>query len=394
MRGRHNWLYRPLSFLRHKEVAIKDYWALACVVGGAVLLAACDQPSGASSQPSGANALCRHTPVTTAEPFSFIPTDSSCCTRPEDGVGLPDGAIVLGDRDSGLRYISADHASSRPFGRLPSDALVNGLSRDKHGFLIVTDIGLGRVFEVDPESEETRPLFSNPVPAILNDAVRTEDGRVWASLSTAGPLLDSILQPTPDGAIWRIDPTAALGSGRFAYDNAQKVVVADHLLFANGLLLDDDETHLYWAETTGNVIMKASVGERGELGVPEIFAQIPFGGDNLAMDERGNVYFANDWLTGVWAVDPAGVAFPILDFRWSKTPLLIRGWADATASADDRLQLLEPNKRPPQFPRVPSTPFFVNDGKWLCLGTYETDLEPARFNQLPCVPAPVRGQMK
>lgn len=80
--------------------------------------------------------------------------------------------------------------------------------------------------------------------------------------------------------------------------------------------------------------------------------------------------------------------------RWSKTPLLIRAWANATNTPADRLALLEPNKRPPQFPRVPSTPFFVNGGKWLCLGTYETDLEPARFNQLPCMRTPVRGQMK
>lgn len=380
---------------------MKDRWMLSCVVGGAVAVAACGQPSGASG-PSMADALCRHTPITTAEPFSFVPADGSCCTRPEDGVGLPDGAIVVGDRDTGLRYIAGDHASSRPFGRLPSDALVNGVSRDKHGLLIVTDIGLGRVFEVDPETEETRTLFANPVPAILNDAVRTEDGRVWVSLSTAGtappsgygPLLDSILQPTPDGAIWRIDPTATLGDGRFAYEDARTVVVADHLLFANGLLLDDDETHLYWAETTGNVIMKAPIGDSGELAPPEIFAQIPFGGDNLAMDKQGNVYFANDWLTGVWAVDQAGAVFPVLDFRWSKTPILIRGWAAATLSADDRLRLLEPNKHPPQFPRVPSTPFFANDGRWLCLGTYETDLEPAQFNQLPCVPAPIRGEMK
>ncbi len=373
---------------------MKNRWALYGVAGGLFVLAACGQPSGASSLPARADALCRHTPVTTAETFSFIPADASCCTRPEDGVGLPDGAIVVGDRDSGLRYISADHASSRPFGRLPPDALVNGVSRDKHGFLIVTDIGRGRVFEVDPETEETRTLFANPVPAVLNDSVRTEDGRVWTSLSTSGPLLDAILLPTPDGAIWRIDPSAVLGDGRFAYDNAPKVVVADHLLFANGLLLNEDETHLYWTETTGNVIMRASIGEGGGLGTPEIFAQIPFGGDNLAMDQQGNVYFANDWLTGVWAVDRAGVVFPILDFRWSKTPLLIRGWADATASADDRLQLLEPNKRPPQFPRVPSTPFFVDDGRRLCLGTYETDLEPTRFNQLPCLPAPIRGQMR
>jgi sugar lactone lactonase YvrE len=338
--------------------------------------------------------LSRHVPVTTARPFVFIPADRSCCTRPEDGVGLPDGSIVVGDRDHGLRRISRDRATSRPFGKLPADALVNGVSRDRHGFLIVTDIGMGRVFEVDPGTERTRTLFASPVPAVLNDAVRTADGRAWVSVSTRGPLLDAILQPLPDGAIWRIDSTGGPGEGRYTYDGAQAVVVADRLMFANGLLLDDDETSLYWAETTGNVVMRARIGNGGGLGAPIIVAQIPFGGDNLAMDVQGNVYFANDWLTGVWAVNPVGVVFPIIDFRWAKTPLLIRGWADATATAADRLRLLEPNKRPPQFPRVPSTPFFVDDGRWLCLGTYETDLEPARFNQLPCTRAPVRGRMR
>jgi sugar lactone lactonase YvrE len=339
-------------------------------------------------------ALCRHAPVTTAKPFAFIPADGSCCTRPEDGVGLDDGSIVVGDRDSGLRRIARDHRSSRPFGRLPADALVNGVSRDRRGFLIVTDIGQARVFEVDPRTGETRTLFASPVPAVLNDAVRTADGRVWVSLSTRAALLDAILQPRPDGAIWRVDPTGRLAGGRYAYDDARAVVAADRLMFANGLLLDDDETHLYWAETTGNVIMKARIGRHGRLAEAVVFAQIPFGGDNLAMDVQGNVYFANDWLTGVWAVDPAGVVFPILDFRWARTALLIRAWADATASAEDRLRLLEPDKHPPQFPRVPSTPFFVDGGRWLCLGTYETDLDPARFNRLPCLPAPVRGQMK
>jgi len=347
-----------------------------------------------SGRRSGVNPLWGFTPVTNAEPFSFLPTDMSCCTRPEDGVGLANGAIVVGDRDSGLRYISSDYSSSRPFGKLPSDALVNGVSRDKHGFLIVTDIGNARVFAVDPETEETQTLFSGPASAVLNDAVRTEDGRVWVSLSTDGDLFAAVLEPTANGAIWRIDPTANLGNGHFAYDNAGAVVVASQLLFANGVLLDNDETYLYWAETTGNVIMKASIGEGGELGTPVLFAQIPFGGDNLSMDYNGNIYFANDWLTGVWAVDTAGIAFPIMDFRWSKTPFLIRAWANATNTPEDRLKVLEPDKRPPQFPRVPSTPFFVNEGKWLCLGTYETDLEPAQFNQLPCMVAPIPGVMK
>lgn len=63
------------------------------------------------------------------------------------------------------------------------------------------------MFEVDPATEETRLLYASPVPVpVLNDAVRSEDGRLWVSVSTRSPLLDSILAPIPDGAILRVDP--------------------------------------------------------------------------------------------------------------------------------------------------------------------------------------------
>lgn len=168
-------------------------------------------------QPSS---LSSFAPVTTEQPFVFIPADKSCCTRPEDGVGLADGSIVVGDRDSGLRLISRKHKSSRSFGAIPADALVNGVSLDRHGLLIVTDIAKARVFEVNPLTEETRTLFTGPESAVLNDAVRNRHGIIWVSLSTSSPLFDSILMPLPDGAIWQINPTSERGWGRFSYEGA------------------------------------------------------------------------------------------------------------------------------------------------------------------------------
>lgn len=81
-------------------------WSAACVT----LAAACGGGSGADS------GVTAGLPQWTYDSTMVFPADRSLA-RPEDGVALPDGRLLVTDQAHGLRLVETD-GRSKPFGEL------------------------------------------------------------------------------------------------------------------------------------------------------------------------------------------------------------------------------------------------------------------------------------
>ena len=193
----------------------------------------------------------------------IFPADRSL-HRPEDGVVLPDGRLVVADQASGLRLINADSAG-RPFGRFadagyrhsPPEIVstINGVTLEPSGTHILgADVFRGSIYRVNVATEAVELVYQHPYG--VNTARGDRRGGIWFTQSTRnGPehgerdLFRSVDVPTPDGALYYLPP-ASDGKARVA------VPVVEGLLFANGLALDETRGHLYLAETHGKRVLR------------------------------------------------------------------------------------------------------------------------------------------
>ena len=193
----------------------------------------------------------------------IFPADRSL-HRPEDGVVLPDGRLVVTDQVSGLRLINAD-GSGRPFGRFaeagyrhsPPEVVsaINGVTLEPAGTHILgADVFRGGIYRVNVATEAVERVYQHPFG--VNMARGDRRGGIWFTQSTRnGPehgerdLFRSVDVPTPDGALYYLPP-ASDGKARVA------VPAAEGLLFANGLALDETRGHVYVAETLGKRVLR------------------------------------------------------------------------------------------------------------------------------------------
>ncbi len=178
----------------------------------------------------------------------------------------------------------------RPISSASLGGLPNGICMDAQGACIVANLGNGQV----------QRLFSDGRHEVLAEEadgqrIRTPNfplvdsrGRIWVSNSTARSDVDEALRhPAPDGNIVLLDR----GSAR---------IVADRIYFANGLAMDEEERHLYVAETLLRRILRFRIDWDGSLSGREVYGPwvlAPQGfPDGIAFDEAGNL-----WITfPVW----------------------------------------------------------------------------------------------
>jgi hypothetical protein len=124
-------------------------------------------------------------------PKMIFPADRSL-QRPEDGVFLSDGRIVVADQVDGLRVVSAD-GSSRPFGRFAqagySDeppsiiGAPNGVALEPAGtHILVADVYRGGIYRVEIATEATERVYQHPCG--VNTARRDRAGGLWFTQST------------------------------------------------------------------------------------------------------------------------------------------------------------------------------------------------------------------
>jgi sugar lactone lactonase YvrE len=256
-------------------------------------------------------------PATALRTWSYdstlvFPADRSLF-RPEDGVALPDGRLIVTDQVSGLREIAPD-GSSKPFGDLPGAGYrhappvqsggANGLSLEPDGrHLLVADIFGAAIYRVDAGSGETVKLYQHRYG--INSAIRDSRGHIWFTQSAqntpeAGEprMWQSVDIPRNEGALYRLEMEndRPVGEAR---------LLVDSLGFANGLALDERAGALYLAETVGGRVWKFRVDVATGALSDRAIAADSAAADNLELDDAGRLWMALPLSNEVQVLTPA-----------------------------------------------------------------------------------------
>lgn len=228
-----------------------------------------------------------------------FPADRSLL-RPEDGIALPDGRLIVSDQAHGLRLVEVD-GSSKPFGDLVAKGYAhhppdhnggaNGVSLEPGGtHLLLADVFGGAIYRVEIASGATERLYQHRYG--INTAVRDSRGAIWFTQSTentpeAGEarMWAAVDIARPEGALLR------LGARDGKLDSEAEVLV-DSLFFANGVAIDETSGHLYLAETVGGRILRYRVDlDSGRVSERTVFVD-SVGADNLELDGEGHLWVA------------------------------------------------------------------------------------------------------
>jgi sugar lactone lactonase YvrE len=176
---------------------------------------------------------------------------------PEGIAFSPRGELYVGTQAGQLLRIAPDGGSS-----LVADLgePLAGIMVRRDGHILAAAFGGGRVWSVDPGSGMAT-VFAEGI-AGPNFIVETRRGRVYASASTAGTIVE--------------------------VTNGTPVVRASGLSFPNGLALFRDG-FLYVAELTGNRVSRLPIAADGSLGPAEEYATGLTLVDGIAFDVHGNL---------------------------------------------------------------------------------------------------------
>jgi sugar lactone lactonase YvrE len=154
----------------HKETAamIQNWLNSLVALTAAATLVACSD-AGRDAAPSPGETAGEFPSWSFAEEMIF-PADRSL-RRPEDGVVLPDGRLIVADQVDGLRLVRAD-GSSRPFGRLADAGYLhdppeivgapNGVTLEPSGtHILVADAYRGGIYRIDIATETTERIYQH-----------------------------------------------------------------------------------------------------------------------------------------------------------------------------------------------------------------------------------------
>jgi sugar lactone lactonase YvrE len=272
-----------------------------------ILVAGC-APSAGDKEPG--------TPATrsswTYDSTSVFPRDRSL-TRPEDGIALPDGRLIVADQVDGLRLVEVD-GTSKAFGNLAAvgyghrppghNGGANGVSLEPGGtHLLLADVFGAAIYRVALSSGAAEKVYQHRYG--INTAVRDSRGAIWFTQSAHNTpdegeprLWAAVDIQRPEGALFRL----GVQDGHSA-PAAQLIV--DSLLFANGLAIDEKRGHLYLAETTGGRVLRFRVDlDAGTVSERTVFAD-SVAADNLELDGAGNLWAAVPLSNEVLVVNTA-----------------------------------------------------------------------------------------
>jgi sugar lactone lactonase YvrE len=266
----------------------------AIFVAGVTLAVGCD-----ASDSDRATMDVAALPTWTWDSTLVFPADRSL-TRPEDGVALPDGRLIVSDQIHGLRLIETD-GTSKPFGDLAAAGYThrppshpggaNGVSLEPRGtHLLLTDVFGAAIYRVDVASEETEKVYQHRYG--INNAVRDSRGAIWFTQSARNTPEDgeprlwaSVDIARAEGALLRL----ATPDGRQA---SEATVVVDSMVFGNGLAIDEATGHLYVSEMLAGRVLRYRVDlEAGTVSDRTVFVD-SVAADNLELDDDGNLWIA------------------------------------------------------------------------------------------------------
>lgn len=251
-------------------------------------------------------------PKWTYDSTMVFPRDRSL-RRPEDGIALPDGRLIVADQEHGLRLVELE-GTSKPFGGLEAAGYThrppehsggaNGVSLEPGGtHVLLADVFGGAIYRVDVSSGATEKVYQHRYG--INTAVRDSRGAIWFTQSAqntpeAGEarMWASVEIPRPEGALLRLESQ----DGRLA---TEAEIVVDSLSFPNGLAIDETSGHLYVAETMGGRVLRYRVDlGTGQLSERSIFVD-SVAADNLELDGEGRLWMALPLTNGLLVVNTA-----------------------------------------------------------------------------------------
>jgi sugar lactone lactonase YvrE len=274
--------------------------------------------------------------------------------RPEDGVALRDGRIVVADQEHGLRAIAADE-STGPFGRFAEVGYVhappartagpNGVALEPDGVhVLVADVFTGAIYRVNLETQATERIYSHTFG--VNTAVSDSTGAIWFTQSTEnGPGSESVARLfeafntySADGALYRIPPPSADGTR----GPARRVLAG--LSFANGIAIDEVRGRIYLAETLGDRITAwRLVVASGELAEHSVVATIS-APDNVELDGHGRLWVASPVQSAIYVIDPdSGATRTVFRARTPASERAVAEWSRRKAAREPLLDLFAPD---------------------------------------------------
>ena len=303
-------------------------------------------------------------PYLTFQKENLFPGDSSLL-RPEDGVALADGRVIVADQAKGLRLIEKD-GSNRPFGKFTDVGFVynspetiakpNGLflEHDKQ-HLLMCDISNGKIYRINIASEKVALVYDHPFG--VNAIYRDKTGAIWFTQSDRNTDIE-----VNSGAIFRMADIESVPE-----------TIADSLFFANGITMDQDEKTLFVSESMFNRVLSFDVdiisGKIKHSGVAAIVL-VP---DNILIDTKGRLIIASPCTSQVIAVDFKKHSQQVIfDASTSETKKIADEWFRRSQLGLPRADLFSKMYGP--LPGLLTGMFFSQDGRTAYIANLGNDI--------------------
>lgn len=339
----------------------------------AITCTSCDSPKS-NNENSTIEKPMEPLPYLIYQKENLFPGDGSLL-RPEDGVALEDGRIIVVDQAKGLRLIETN-GTNRPFGDFASAGFVhnlpnqiaapNGVVLDHDGkHVLMSDVSDGKIYRTNIASETVEMIYNHPFG--VNTLYSDKTGAIWFTQSTnninMGELFRDLSVPALHGAIFRL-----------ANAESEPTQIMNGLYFANGITMDKGEKHLYVAETMMNRIHAFEVDiKSGSTNYLGIAAKVG-SPDNILIDQQGRLIVASPLSNQVVAVDFENHSQHIIfDGSTSENLKITNEWESRMYLGIPRMDLFTPEVYNP-LPGLITGMFFSTDGQTLYISNLGNDL--------------------
>ncbi len=183
--------------------------------------------------------------------------------RPEDVVVSRDGRVWASDKASACAEVLPD-GSLRRVGNAGGEP--NGINMDGDGRILIANYESGPLQRLDTETGDIEVICEEVEGRRLtasNYPIVDRRGDIWCTNSTFAEGPEAFAPDLADGFLYR------LPAGGGAAE-----LMADGIAFANGLALDEDESHIYVCQTTRMNVVRFAIHDDGSVDEQETYGPV------------------------------------------------------------------------------------------------------------------------